>query len=54
MSGANFHATYRSYQNSKLGVMTNHGIEINKKKDGFERNGVLDFIVEREKKRWGL
>ena len=34
--------------------MTNHGIEINKKKDGFERNGVLDFIVEREKKRWGL
>ena len=33
--------------------MTNHGIEINKKKDGFERNGVLDFIEEREKKDGG-
>ena len=41
-------------EKKKMGVMTNHGIEINKKKDGFERNGVLDFIVEREKKRWGL
>ena len=44
-----------SYQKEKkkMGVITNHGIEINKKKDRFERNGVLDFIVEREKKDGG-
>ena len=32
--------------------MTNHGIEFTKK-NGFERNGVLDFIEEREKKDGG-
>ena len=36
-----------------MGVKTNNGIEFTKKKDGFERNGVLDFIEEREKKDGG-
>ena len=30
--------------------MTNHGIEFTEKKDGFERNGVLDLIGKRKKK----
>ena len=37
-----------SYEKEKkMWVGTNNGLEFDKK-DGFERNGVLDFIEERE------
>ena len=40
-------------ENKKKKIQKKTKKQKKKKKDGFERNGVLDFIVEREKKDGG-